>query len=127
MTIAASGLAADAQWLDAIASNVANMNDQSALPSQGGSYSGYRPVNVQMSANVTGGVTAQIEPLTPSYSAVSDPSAPLANAQGLIAVPNVDLATAIVDQNLALASYRANADVFRTAMQMTKTLLDTVA
>ena len=127
MSIAASGLAANTTWLDATASNVANMNDQSALPSKPSAYSGYRPVTVQMSASVSGGVTAQIEPLMPAYSAVSDPSAPLADAQGLVAVPNVDLATAVVDQNLALVSYRANADVLRVAEQMTKTLLDTVA
>lgn len=127
MGIAAQGLAANATWLDAIASNVANMGDQSALPSSPGQYSGYQPVAVEMSANGSGGVTAQVEPLMPAYSAQSDPSAPLANAQGLVAVPNVDLATAVVDQSMALASYRANADVLRTAEQMTKTLLDTVA
>ena len=46
----------------------------------------------------------------PAYSAGYDPSAPLANAQGLVAVPNVDLATAVVDQIMALQSYKANAD-----------------
>ena len=63
----------------------------------------------------------------PAYSPGYDPSAPLANSQGLVAVPNVDLATAVVDQITALQSYKANADVFRTAEEMTKVTLDMMA
>ena len=126
-SIAVSGLNASSAWLDTIASNVANMRDASALPTPNAPYAGYQPVTVQLSATAQGGVAATTEPLMPAYSAGYDPSAPVANAQGLVAVPNVDLATAVVDQTMALASYKANAAVFRTAEQMTQTLLDTVA
>ena len=80
-----------------------------------------------MSAAASGGVSAQVEPQMPAYSPGYDPSAPLANAQGLVAVPNVDLATQIVDQTMALQSYRANADVLRTAEEMAKTTIDMMA
>jgi flagellar basal-body rod protein FlgC len=125
--IAISGMDANATWMDTIASNVANMNDTSALPAQGAPYSGYQPVTVAMSATASGGVTAQVEPTMPAYSPGYDPSAPMANSQGLVAVPNVDLATAIVDQTMALQSYKASADVFRTAEEMAKTTLDMMA
>lgn len=125
--IAVSGMDASATWLDATASNVANMNDTSALPAGNAPYTGYQPVTVAMSAAASGGVTADVEPEMPAYSPGYDPSAPLANAQGMVAVPNVDLATAVVDQITALQSYKANADVFRTAEEMTKVTLDMMA
>ena len=125
--IAVSGMDASTTWLDATASNVVNMNDISALPAGGASYTGYQPMTVAMSAVPSGGVTAEVEPTMPAYSPGYDPSAPLANAQGLVAVPNVDLATAVVDQITALQSYKANADVFRTAEEMTKVTLDMMA
>jgi flagellar basal-body rod protein FlgC len=125
--IAVSGMDASATWLDTTASNVANMNDTSALPAGNAPYAGYQPVTVAMSAAASGGVTAEVEPEMPAYSPGYDPSAPLANAQGMVAVPNVDLATAAVDQITALQSYKANADVFRTAEEMTKVTLDMMA
>ena len=125
--IAVSGMGASSAWMDAIASNVANKRDESALPASNVAYAGYQPVTVQLSATASGDVSATTEPLMPAYSVGFDPSAPLANAQGLVAVPNVDLATAVVEQTMALQSYRADATVFRVAQQMTKTLLDTVA
>jgi flagellar basal-body rod protein FlgC len=125
--IAVSGMDASATWLDTIASNVANMNDTAALPAGGAPYTGYQPVTVAMSATPSGGVTADVEPTMPAYSAGYDPSAPLANAQGLVAVPKVDLAAAVVDQITALQSYKANADAFRAAEDMTKVTLDLTA
>lgn len=125
--IALSGMNASTAWMASIASNVANMNDTAALPAQDSGYTGYQPTTVAMSASPSGGVTAEIEPLLPAYSAAYDPSAPLANAQGLVAAPNVDLATAVVDQTMALQSYKANAAVFRTAEQMAKVTLDLMA
>ena len=127
MGIAVSGMEASTTWLDATASNVANMNDVSALPTGGAPYTGYQPVTVAMAAAPSGGVTAEVEPAMPAYSPGYDPSAPLANAQGLVAVPNVDLATAVVDQITALQSYKASADAFRAAEEMTKVTLNLMA
>ena len=127
LNIAVSGMDASATWMDTIASNVANMNDTAALPAANAAYSGYQPVTVAMSAAASGGVSAQVEPQMPAYSPGYDPSAPLANSQGLVAVPNVDLATAVVDQAMALQSYKANADVFRAAEEMAKVTLDLTA
>jgi flagellar basal-body rod protein FlgC len=127
MGIAVSGMSANATWLDASASNVANMNDTATLPAGNAPYTGYQPVTVAMSTTASGGVSAQVEPTMPAYSPGYDPSAPLANSQGLVAVPNVDLATAVVDQTMALQSYKANADMFRTAEEMAKVTLDMTA
>ena len=125
--IAVSGMLASATWMGAIASNVANMNDTAALPSGNAPYTGYQPVTTVMSATASGGVSAQVEPVTPAYSAGYDPSAPQANAQGLVAVPNVDLTTSVVDQTMALQSYKANTAVFSVAEQMANVTLDMMA
>lgn len=132
LATAASGIAANAAWLDAIASNVANAGDQSALSKTGSTQpasgrGSYQPVTVTMSANASGGVSAQTSPMNPAYVVGYAPSAPFANAQGLVAVPNVDLATEFVNADTALASYRTNVAVFKAAEQMAKTLLDTTA
>src|ERR1700678_1790482 len=126
MGIAVSGMEASTTWLDATASNVANMNDTSALPAGGAPYTGYQPVTVAMSTTPAGGVSAEVEPTLPAYSPGTDPSAPMANAQGLVAVPNVDLATAVVDQITALQSYKASADAFRAPQERTKVPLNMV-
>jgi flagellar basal-body rod protein FlgC len=128
MGIAVSGMEANTTWLDTTASNVANMNDISAPPAAGGApYTGYQPVTVAMNTTSSGGVSAEVEPAMPAYSLATDPSAPLANAQGLVAVPNIDLATAVVDQITALQSYKAGADAFRAAEEMTKVTLNMMA
>ncbi|HUO92204.1 MAG TPA: flagellar basal body protein [Rhizomicrobium sp.] len=127
LNIAVSGMDAAATWMDTVASNVANMNDTAGLPAGNAPYAGYQPVTVALSATAEGGVSAQVEPQMPAYSPGYDPSAPLANSQGLVAVPNVDLATTLVDQTMALQSYKASADVFRMAEEMAKTTLDMMA
>jgi flagellar basal body rod protein FlgC len=93
LTIAASGLASSAAWLDRIASAVVTADVNNPAQTQ------------------TGGVNAP--PTT--YQPLSVP------------VPDGDLATAMVDQSLALATYRANAAVMRTAEEMNKATLDMVA
>jgi len=123
MTIAASGLSADTTWLNQIASNVANMRDEWAL----GSGNPFRSSAVGMSANAQGGVSANVTAKSPSTLVAFDPTSPLANTAGLVGTPNVDLVGEIASQSLALESYRANVVAFKTAIDMTKTALDTVA
>jgi flagellar basal body rod protein FlgC len=56
------------------------------------------------------------------------PNAPPTTYQPLsVPVPDGDLATAMVDQALALASYQANAAVIGTAEAMNKATLDIAA
>jgi flagellar basal-body rod protein FlgC len=59
----------------------------------------------------------------PSY----DPDAPYADANGLVAAPNVDLAGEVVEALVARYAFAFNAKVMRTASDMTKSLLDVTA
>jgi flagellar basal-body rod protein FlgC len=115
-----SGLTANATWLEASASNIANAGDEAALSGP----PGYQPVDVVMTSTATSGVQAQSVPVQPASVPTYDPAA---NAQGLVAMPNVDVATQFVNMALALASYRANIAVIRAAGTMDEEAVGTVA
>lgn len=128
-SIAASGIRAASLWLEAAASNIANMNDAGPVadPAQvlaAGAGQVYQPVSVAQQPQPGGGVAASLQPVQPPSTLAYDPNAPFANMQGMVAVPNVDLATQLVDMTQAAHSLRANVAVFKVASQMSKTLLD---
>ena len=116
LPIAGSGLNVDQTWLDTIAGNVANANDQStpgkpvfqpqyvvAVPtSSGGPGSG-----VAVGAIALGSAKGVLEP---------EPGNPKANAAGQVAVPAVDMATEMVGLSAAQNSYEANAAVLKDAV-----------
>lgn len=127
--IAASGIRAASLWLEAAASNIANMDDKGPAPDAGqllasGGGQVYQPVSVAQRAVPGGGVSASLQPVQPPSTLVYDPNAPFANMQGMVAMPNVDLATQLVDMTQAVHSFRANLAVFKVSSQMSKTMLD---
>ena len=130
--IALSGLNAASLRLQVSASNVANAGSTGALPNANGtvpagSPQAYAPLEVVQSASVGGGVQTSVTTVTPSTTAVFDPQASFANQDGLVAAPNVDLASEFVGQLLASYSYAANATVLKADDRMTQSLLDITA
>ena len=63
----------------------------------------------------------------PAYYLAYDPNAPFANLQGMVATPNVDLASEIANLNDAAIGFRANLAAFQASSRMFKSLLNTVA
>src|SRR5687768_9264224 len=104
MTISISGLHASSARLRASASNVANAGTAGALPTNPapGAPAPYAPVDVVQTSIGDGGGAAGVAvtyaPRTPAYVAVHDPGAPFADARGMVAAPNVDLAQEAVSQ-----------------------------
>jgi flagellar basal-body rod protein FlgC len=128
-TIALSGMNAATRRLDVSASNVANVMTTGALPNADGTVpagapQAYDPLEVVQTASAGGGVQTSVTTATPSTIATSDPQAPFANQDGLVAAPNVDLAQELVGQMLASYSFAANATVMKADNRMTETLLD---
>lgn len=120
--IALSGLQAATQRVNVGASNIANvmtagsLNDPDNPP--------YTPVTVQSRAQgETGGVIADIVPKANPFSAAYDPDSPLANEDGVVGVPNVDLAEEAVNLKLAEVTYKANIATIRTQNEMFDALL----
>lgn len=121
------------------ASNIANANTTGPLPASGGSTSAgagiaptfpaaYVPLRVdqvsQSSGSTPGGTSATVSTVSPSYTVQSDPSAPFANQDGLVAAPNVDLANEFVELATAKYSFIANAKVIQAYAETEDTLLD---
>jgi flagellar basal-body rod protein FlgC len=121
-SIAGSAMTAQSQRLNAVASNLANAD--SATSSTG---EPYRAKQVVFSAVPLGGsgsgsagvkVAGVIEDPSP-MKRMYDPKHPLADAQGFVTMPNVNVVEEMVNMISASRSYQNNADMMNTA----KTLL----
>ena len=129
--------------MNVAASNVANVRTTGPLPASGGSSTSagagssrigptfpaaYVPLRVdqvdQSSGSTPGGTVATVSTVSPSFTAQSDPSAPFANQDGLVAAPNVDLANEFVQLAAAKYSFIANAKVIQAYSEMSASLLD---
>jgi flagellar basal-body rod protein FlgC len=129
LSIAASGMAAAVRRLEVSASNVANALSDGPLPSadpiaQAQYPAAYTPKRVDQIEAIGGGTAAVVSDVSPSTIATSDPSAPFADANGMVASPNVDLANEAVQQIIARYTFAMNVAVEKTYEQMMKSLLD---
>jgi flagellar basal-body rod protein FlgC len=144
LSIATSGLSAASLRLDVAASNIANVRTTGPLPATGGAGASggsagssnnnsnfpaaFVPLRVnqvdQTNGSTPGGTVATVSTVSPSFVAQSDPSAPFANQDGLVAAPNVDLANEFVQLLIAKESFAANAKVIQAFNNTTKSLLD---
>lgn len=139
-SIATSGLSAASLGVNVAASNIANVRTTGPLAAPGASAgagssstssaypAAYVPLRVdqvdQSSGSTPGGTIATVSTVSPSYTAQSDPSAPYANQDGLVAAPNVDLASEFVQLATAKYSFIANAKVIQAYSETTESLLD---
>lgn len=148
--IAGSGMAAAMARMTASAANTANANVLGPPPADGPPIqllggtqperppiqmlggppveapSVYQPIRVEQSSSASGGTVASYRPLTPAYTLRYEPDAPFANASGMVAAPNVDLAQEAVERISAGLAYQANARLLGAVSEqerMTITLL----
>ena len=131
-TIALSGMNAAARRLEVSASNVANASSTGAVPNADGTLPAgapraYAPLQLVQTDSAGGGAQTTVTTATPSTITVSDPNAPFANNNGLVAAPNVDLSQEMVGQLIASYSFAANAATLKANDRMTKSLLDVTA
>jgi flagellar basal-body rod protein FlgC len=143
LSVATSGLSAASLRVSVAASNIANVQTTGPLPASGGSGTSagagssgiaptfpaaYVPLRVdqvsQSSGSTPGGTVATVSTVSPSYTAQSDPSAPFANQDGLVAAPNVDLANEFAQLAIAKYSFIANAKVIQAYSETEDALLD---
>lgn len=118
--VAGSGMAAQSQRLNVVASNLANADSTTSANGQP-----YRAKQVVFSAvPVDGGgaqgvkVVAVVEDNSPMRM-LYDPKHPMANEQGYVSMPNVNVVDEMVNMISASRSYQNNVDVMNTS----KTLL----
>jgi len=125
--IAGSALTAQSQRLNAVASNLANADSVTSSTGQP-----YRAKQVVFSAAPVDGadgavgvkVAAVVEDPSP-LKQVYDPKHPLADSQGYVTMPNVNVVEEMVNMMSASRAYQNNVDVMTTAktlLQQTLTL-----
>lgn len=135
--IALSGAVAQTQRLAGSAGNVANARSIGALPAADGTVPAdkrapYQPLTGDQVAVVGPdgqgqGTRTIFRPSNPGYLPEYQPDSPQADAEGMVAAPNVDLAAERVDQIGALQAYKANLAVLRTEDEMQQALLRDLA
>lgn len=132
-SIGVSGLQAQQQRLATSASNIANATTVGKVPDKNapGASTVYKPLTAVLSANVIdgqpGGVRSDIIESKDGYSLVFSPDSPYANEQGLIAVPNIDLARESVNVMVSKTLFKADVAVIKTEKEMQEELLDILA
>jgi len=112
-----------------VANAISNMVNASSTGriAPDGKNSAFQPLDVVATPNAVGGVTSNLVPRSPASFPVPDPHSPNANAQGLVAAPNVDLVAETTAIITAQATYAANAKVIRAVDEANRKLLDTLA
>jgi flagellar basal-body rod protein FlgC len=124
INIAVSSLQANGERIRGAANNIVNAGTVGALDPADGP-AAYTPVDVVAVADPLGSVLTRTIERNPATTTAYDPNSPYANADGAVAVPNVDLASEIVTMKLAEISYRASLDIIKVAGKMQDELLNT--
>ena len=96
------------------------MSRRDAQPDSGG----YVPVRVEQQSLEGGGVRATIGAIVPSHLLVMDPADPLADDDGIVARPNVDIEGELVAVMRARRAYELSLKVIETEDEMMGSLLD---
>lgn len=129
LSIASSGMTAAMRRLEVSAGNVANALSDGPLPSADAAarakyHAAYVPQRVDQIATADGGTAAVVSDVSPGTVATFDPTAPYADAEGMVASPNVNFANEAIQQIIARYTFAMNAAVERTYERMMKSLLD---
>ena len=139
ITTALSGMQASATRLAGSASNIANMRSRGPIPetapaqpvarrpevaAAAATPQVYQPVETVQTTRDDRGTKAILKPSTPSFIPEYDPDAPYADADGMVAAPDVDIVGEMVNQMEALRSFRANMATVRTAGETEESLLN---
>jgi flagellar basal-body rod protein FlgC len=115
--IAGSGLVTHRKWLDAVSDNVANMNDATSTDK-----SAFQERMVQAQAVDYGSGTGGVEVSGVTYGSaegrvVHEPSNPLADKDGNVRYPDIDLGDQMTQMMMAQRGYQANLQTMQAATQ----------
>ena len=126
MSVAASGMRAQADRMKTIAENIANANSTS--PTKGGDP--YRrkiaTISQTFDSELESNLVKSGKPLPDKsdFKSQYDPGNPNADAQGYVKLPNVDSLVEIMDMRDAQRSYEADLTMLDTSKQMMAKTVD---
>jgi flagellar basal-body rod protein FlgC len=112
--IAQSGVAVYRKWLDAVSDNIANMNNVTST-----SAAAYQQTSIIATAmdNGQGVQVAGVAKGSAEGRLVYDPTHPLADAEGYVRMPDVDLGQQMGQLIMAQRGYQANLSVVDRARE----------
>lgn len=134
--IAGSGMSAQSIRLNTVASNIANAESVSSSVDQ--TYRARQPVFAQIQQQVMAGMNADSQALAPAGKGVQvtgivesdaplrkqyEPNHPMANEEGYVFYPNVNVVEEMTNMISASRSFQTNADIMGTAKDMMKRVL----
>ena len=116
--VSGSAMSAQAQRLNAVASNLANAD--SATSSTGQAYRAKQVVfeAVPLDSGATAVKVQQVVEDASPLKQVYDPKNPLADAKGFVAMPNVNVVDEMVNMLSASRSYQTNVETMNAAKTM---------
>lgn len=120
ISIALTGLEAASKRLSTSASNIANLQTVGSLDNA--ENAPYTPLDTTQQTLENGGVRADVIDRSTPFVPAFDPDSPFANEDGLIGVPNIDLAGEAVNINLAEIQYKANLKTIEAASELSEEL-----
>ena len=138
LNISGSGLTANRLRMDIVSQNVANASTTRTeaggpyrrqmvvfQPAEGGSFASLLEKNIAHASAENKGVkvTAIVEDQTP-FNVVYDPEHPDADADGYVAMPNVDMVKETIDMMAATRAYDANLTVLNAVKSMAAKALE---
>lgn len=125
--IALSGLSAASLRVGVASNNIANMQSTTSLRGGQSVNEPYVPQEVVQISDGNGGVRASVvDSQEPSISQFN-PTNPQADENGLVRLPNVDVAEQLTNMIIGGYDFRANLKAFKANDELTKSLLDVVA
>jgi flagellar basal-body rod protein FlgC len=111
LSMADSALGAHQTWLDALADNIANVNTYEPMTSS--AFQAQYPI---FQARPGGGVEVSgIATSDATGTVVSDPDSPLADKDGYVRAPDIDMASQMSQLIMAQRGYEASVQVTKTA------------
>lgn len=123
--VSSSAISAQSQRLNVVASNLANA--ESIAGPDGQPYKARQVVfqtqNLQADPTAAGVKVAQVVQDDSPARRIHDPSNPLADADGMVTMPNVNPVEEMVNMISASRSYQTNVDVMNTAKSLLQKVL----
>lgn len=127
VNITTTALQNASKTLEVSASNVANIQTKGQIGGTQENGRAYAARRVESTSLVEGGVRTQVREKNPATIPVADPDSPLANAEGLVEAPNVNLEEEIITQQFATYQFDASAKVLKANDEAIGSLLDITA
>lgn len=117
LSIAGSGLVTHRKWLDAVSDNIANMNDATST-----SQSAFQARMVEAQAVDYGSGNGGVQVSGVQYGSaagrvVYEPDNPLADKDGNVRYPDIDLGDQMTQMMMAQRGYQANLQVMTAATE----------